>query len=120
MEILHNWCLQKDLLVVENKAAIVAKVTQPFAPEFFRTHQKIQFTVDVKGLDAFNAGQQLKVVVLQNYRWDNAIKNIAPTFIRGTTLEYNSESIGIFPGGKEWRWLDLNGFSFAKRQGAYG
>ena len=100
----------KRLMVVDNKASIIAKVTQPFAPEFFRTHQKVQFTVDVKGLDAFNAGQQLKVVILQNYRWDNSLKNILPTFIRGTTLEYNSESIGIFPGGKEWRWLDLTDF----------
>jgi hypothetical protein len=100
----------KRLLVVENKAVIVAKVTQPFAPEFFRTHQKVQFQVDVKGLQSFDASRQLKVVVLQNFRWDNAMKNLQPAFIRGTTLEYNSESSGIFPGGKEWRWLDLRDF----------
>jgi len=100
----------KRLMVVENKASIIAKVTSPFAPDYFRTHQKIQFTVDIKGLDAYNAGQQLKVVILQNYRWDNSLKNVPPTFIRGTTLEYNSESIGIFPGGKEWRWLELTDF----------
>jgi hypothetical protein len=100
----------KRLMVLDSKAAIIAKVTQPFAPEFFHTHQKVQFTVDIKGLDAFNAGQQVKVVILQNYRWDNALKNFPPTFIRGTMLEYNSENIGIFPGGKEWRWLDLTDF----------
>jgi hypothetical protein len=100
----------KRLMIVDNKASIIARVTQPFAPDIFRTHQKIQFTVALKGIDAFNAGQQLKVVILQNYRWDNSLKNILPTFIRGTTLEYNSESIGIFPGGKEWRWLDLTDF----------
>ncbi|HEY9343644.1 MAG TPA: DUF5103 domain-containing protein [Hanamia sp.] len=100
----------KRLLVVENKAVIMAKVTQPFAPEFFRTHQKVQFQVDIKGLQSFDASRQLKVVVLQNFRWDNAMKNLQPAFIRGTTLEYNSESSGIFPGGKEWRWLDLRDF----------
>ena len=100
----------KRLMVVDNKASILARVIQPYAPEFFQIHQRVQFTVAVKGLDAFNAGQQVKVVILQNYRWDNAIKNIIPTFIRGTTLEYNSESIGVFPGGKEWRWLDLRDF----------
>ena len=100
----------KRLLVVDNKASIIARVTAPFAPDLFRTHQKLQFTVTVKNLDAFNAGQQLKVVILQNYRWDNCLKNVPPTFIRGAALEYNSESIGIFPGGKEWRWLDLTDF----------
>lgn len=100
----------RKLMLADNKALIAARVVQPFAPEFFRTHQKLQFTVDVKGLNSFNAAQQLKVVVLQNYRWDNAIKNLQPAFIRGTVLEFNSESSGIFPGGKEWRWLDLRDF----------
>jgi len=100
----------KRLMVVDNKASILAKVIQPYNPDLFQTHQRVQFTVAIKGLDAFNAGQQLKVVILQNYRWDNALKNFPPTFIRGTTLEYNSESIGVFPGGKEWRWLDLRDF----------
>ncbi|MEP6951969.1 MAG: DUF5103 domain-containing protein [Ginsengibacter sp.] len=100
----------KRLMVVENKASVLARIVQPYAPELFQTHQRVQFTVGIKGLDAFNAGQQLKVVILQNYRWDNALKNMPPTFIRGTTLEYNSESIGVFSGGKEWRWLDLTDF----------
>ncbi len=100
----------KRLMVVDNKAAIAARVTQPFAPEFFHTHQKLQFTVDVKGLNSFDAAQQIKVVVLQNYRWDIAMRNLTPAFIRGTTLEYNSENSGIFPAGKEWRWLDIRDF----------
>ncbi|MEO6820214.1 MAG: DUF5103 domain-containing protein [Ginsengibacter sp.] len=100
----------KRLMVVDNKASILAKVTQPFAPEFFRTHQKVQFTVDLKALNDLNASQQLKVVVLQNYRWDIAAKNMKPAFVRGSNLEYNSENSGIFPGGKEWRWLDLRDF----------
>ena len=100
----------KRLMVVDNKATILARVIQPYAPDLFQTHQRVQFTVDVKGLDAFNAGQQVKVVILQNYLWNNALKNFPPTFIRGTTLEYNSESIGVFPGGNEWRWLDIRDF----------
>ncbi|MEO6220929.1 MAG: DUF5103 domain-containing protein [Ginsengibacter sp.] len=100
----------KRLMVIDNKATIIAKVTQPFAPEYFRTHQRIQFTVDIKGLESFNAAQQVKVVILQNYRWDNAIKNISPAFIRGTTLDFSSPDKVVFPGGKEWKWLDLRDF----------
>ena len=100
----------KRLLIVDNKVTILAKVTQPFAPEYFTTHQKIQFQVDIKGLNDFNAAQQLKVVVMQNSRWDNAFYNLKPAFIRGSLLEFNSENTGIFPGGKEWRWLDVRDF----------
>ena len=100
----------KRLMVVDNRASISAKITQPFAPEFFRTHQKVQFIVDIKALGDLNAAQQLKVVVLQNYRWDMSVKNLKPAFVRGSSLEYNSETSGIFPGGKEWRWLDIRDF----------
>lgn len=99
----------KRLLVLNSKSTIGARVTQPFLPENFRTHQKIQFNVNISGLNTFSATQQIKVVVLQNNRWDNALTNIPPTFIRGTTLEYNTENT-VFPGGKEWRWLDLRDF----------
>jgi Domain of unknown function (DUF5103) len=100
----------KRLMVLDNKASILAKVTQPYAPDLFQTHQRVQFTVSVKGLDVFNAGQQVKVVILKNFIWDDALTNFPPTFIRGNALEYNSESIGVFPGGKEWRWLDITDF----------
>jgi len=99
----------KRFLVLNNKSSIGARITQPFLPEHFRTHQKVQFNVNINGLNTFNPTQQIKVVILQNNRWDNAITNVPPTFIRGTTLEYNTENT-VFPGGKEWRWLDIRDF----------
>jgi hypothetical protein len=100
----------KRLLVVDNKSIISAKITQSFSPQYFRTHQRLEFNVNINGLNAFSAAQQIKVVVLQNNRWDNAVTNIAPTFVRGNSLEYSSENNLIFPAGKEWRWLDLRDF----------
>ena len=100
----------RRFFVLDGKASVLARIVQPYAPDLFQTHQRLQFTVSAKGIDAFNAGQQLKVVVLQNNRWDIAQTNIPPTFIRGTSLEYNSENVGVFPGGNEWRWLDITDF----------
>lgn len=100
----------KRMYVLEQKATISAEVVQPFTPQLFTTHQKIRFSASIKDINSFSAAQQVKAVILQNNRWDNALKDIAPTFVRGTTLEYNSENLGIFEGGKEWRWLDLRSF----------
>ncbi len=100
----------KRLFVLDGKASVLAKIVQPYAPDLFQSHQRLQFTVATKGIDAFNANQQIKVVLLQNNRWDMAQTNIPPTFIRGTSLEYNSETVGVFPGGNEWRWLDVTDF----------
>lgn len=97
----------KRMLVVDHNATVTGSVVQPFTPSYFNTHQKLRFSVLLKGINSFSAAQQVKVVILQNNRWDNSLRDIPPTFVRGNSLEYNSENIGIFPGGKEWRWLDL-------------
>ena len=100
----------KQLLVLDLKSAVAAAVVQPFTPQYFSTHQRIRFTATVSGLNTFSAAQQVKAVVLQNNRWDIAQRDIAPTFVRGNSLEYNSENVAVFAAGKEWRWLDLRSF----------
>ena len=98
----------RGLLVLEPKGSVSAQVIQPFSPSYYNTHQRIKFTVNVQGLNSFDANRQVKVVVMQNYRWDNAQGyGVMPTFVRGNVLEYNTENSFVFPGGKEWRWLDL-------------
>lgn len=100
----------KRMLVYEEKAIIGAQVQQPFNTQIFRTHQKIQFKVNTKNLNVVNAMQQVYVAILQNDRWDNAIRNLRPTFMTTNELQYNTEEDAIFPAGKEWRWLDLRSF----------
>lgn len=102
----------RRILVLNDMIAVGAKITQPFNTQLFRTHQKLQFTVDKTKLNISNPQQQLKVVVLQNFRWDNAVMNIQPTFMRGNSYEYNNETTLVFPGGRPYRWVDLRSFRF--------
>jgi hypothetical protein len=99
----------RRFLVVQQKADIAAQIQQPFNGQFFRSHQKVQFTVNTSKLNLVNAMQQVKVYILQNDRWDNMISDMRPTFIKLGSLEYNTEN-SIFPGGREWRWLDIRSF----------
>jgi Domain of unknown function (DUF5103) len=100
----------RRVLVVDEKATVAAQVQQPFNGQYFRTHQKLQFGVGFNKLNILNPLQQIKVVLLQNNRWDNALSNIRPTLIRPNSLEYNAEADALFGGGREWRWLDLRSF----------
>ncbi len=102
----------KRVLIVNNIVSVGAKILQPFNSDLFRTHQKVQFSVDVSKLNILNPQQQLKVVILQNYRWDNAVSGIQPEFMRQNIYEYNGERDCVFPAGKEFRWLDLRSFRF--------
>lgn len=98
----------KRMLVLEEKSAISAQIQQPFNGQLFQTHQKVQFKVNLnEQLNVVNHLQQIKVVILQNYRWDNAAGNVQPTFFSRNSMEFNTEADAVFPGGKEWRWLDL-------------
>ena len=100
----------RRLLVLEDRAPVAAQIQQPFNGQYFRTHQKIQFTVNTAALNLVNAAQQINVCILQNNRWDNYLHNIRPTFMRPGMLEFNTEEDALFPGGREWRWLDLRSF----------
>lgn len=102
----------RRILVYEKLAEVGVQVLQPFNSELFKTHQKIQFQVNKGQLNVVNPVQQIKAVVLQNFRWDNAKLNVAPTFIRNNMMEFSTENDLIFPAGKEFRWVDLRSFHY--------
>ncbi len=101
----------KRLLVLDTKVLIGARVQHPFDNEVLRTHQKVQFSVNTQQLNILSP-QQVKVVIMQNNRWDDAVTGIQPSFVRGNVMEYNGERDCVFPAGKEYRWADLRSFRF--------
>jgi Domain of unknown function (DUF5103) len=102
----------RRLLVFDNKVPVALRITQPFNSQLMRTHQKVQFSIDKGKLNVLNPQQQIKVVVLQNYRWNNAVTGMQPQFMRGNIYEYNGERDFLFEAGKEYRWADLQSFRY--------
>jgi len=92
--------------VVNSLVGVFGSVQEPFDGAISRTHQKIQLSLDVKQLSFFQP-DQIKVVVIQNRRLNDAKVITEPSFIRGNNMEYNSDRDLVFPGGNEARWLDL-------------
>jgi hypothetical protein len=95
--------------VVDDQVSILSSIQEPFDGNISKTHQKVQLSVETKKLSFFQP-DQIKVQVIQNYRFNDALSVNAPNFVRGSLLEYNSERDLIFPSGKESRWLDLQSF----------
>jgi Domain of unknown function (DUF5103) len=74
------------------------------------TNQQIQFEVNYNGLDIPNPLETVNVVIRQNQRWDNAVTDIKPSFVRENvkTLEYrffNDDK--SFRAGNEFRFVDF-------------
>lgn len=97
----------KRFLVVNNKLNVAAQITQPYGGQFFRTHQRIQVSLNTSTakLNTFTP-QDIKVVVVQNYVWPTSVFLDRPTIYRGNYFEYSGDELS-FPAGKEWRWINL-------------
>lgn len=79
------------------------------------THQQIDFSLNYGRLKDAIPSRDLSVVILQNHRWDQALKDLTPTLTRPdqSMLEYrhfNGEN--TFPAGNEFRFFDLRSIDF--------
>jgi hypothetical protein len=102
----------RRFLVLGTGVQIGAQVLQPFNPQTTNTNQKLQFVVNTGNFSILDPSQQLKVVVLQNHRWDIAVSKFKPSIYTGSRFEYNNDDDYSFPAGKPWRWLDIQSFRF--------
>ena len=102
----------RRFMVVEQKVSIQAKVNRPVNAEYYYYRQEVDFSVNKAGYPVNNPYQDLKVVVQQNGRWDNAIRGLIPLYIKGDILDYNYEDGNVFYGGNEFRRFDIKSLTF--------
>ena len=101
----NNVVLVRRFMIAEPRVRIVSTVTA--AAGQLRTHQALDFAIDHKGWTIRNPQTEIKAVVLQNGRWDNAVGDLKPIFEKENQLIYNAQNQIVFAAGKEWRRLDL-------------
>ncbi len=97
--------LTRRFFVVESKTEIKASIKRATQIDLMKSHQEVDFTLR----NAFSCNdpyQDIKVVLSQNYRWDNIITGLKPLFVKDNEFEYNYEEGNVFPGGSEFRWFD--------------
>ena len=99
--------LTRRFMVVEPKMGIKPKFVSPFDVTKSRTHHEIDFEVTHKKIKIQNPLSSVSVTVLQNGRWDNAIKNLAPRIHKTERLIYDFSDAIIFESGNEFRQLDM-------------
>ena len=102
--------LTRRFIVADSKVQITSNVNQADDVRDSRTNQQVNFTVDHRGMDISNGFSEIKVLVLQNFRWDNAISNLQPQFVRPDQLRSFTELIKIllFRTSKKFRYFYEN------------
>lgn len=99
--------LSRRFIVSESKVGIDPRLVKPSVVSKSRTHQEIDFDVDLRQMNVRNPRMEISASILQNGRWDNAVLNIAPMFVKGEILSFDHRDKIVFQGGKEFRDLDL-------------
>jgi len=68
--------------------------------------QDVDLQVNLKGLETLNPYSEIELVIRQNFRWDNAIWNLKPSFVKDNVLIYDYQGKLTFDGTNEFRMFD--------------
>lgn len=98
----ETW-VQCRFLVSEQSAAVAAAMTSRTDVDVNRAHQQLSLEVDASHADVDDIFNEVKVVVTQNGRSDNAVTLTKPLRVSGKTLVYEHLQPLIFKAGNEYR-----------------
>ena len=90
-------------MIVEPSMAVQLNVTTNTDIDINGKHQQVEMAIDYGNNIVSNPQTQIKTVVMQNGRWDNAVVNARPQYIKANGLQWIHCKDLIFDGGNEYR-----------------
>ena len=101
--------VSRRLLVYENQVQVALQPGIVVGGQERYTLQQLDFGISYASVDLVNPAVEVKVVLRQNFRWDNAKYNLRPTFVRDAERRLDYQYFGFenaFPGLSEYRYFD--------------
>jgi hypothetical protein len=103
----------RRFMVVDPKVTVNASIGRAGTSEDYETKQEVDFTINTEGYHIDAPYQDIKVVILQNWRWDIALTNLKPYMVRNDLLDYSYDNgTNLFDGVNEFRRFDLKSIKF--------
>ena len=104
--------ITRRFMVAEKRVEVDVKAHASTIGDSRRYKQEVDFTVFTSGYAISNPFAELKTVITQNGRWDNAIRGLQPRFMKDKELVYDYEEENLFNGGNEFRPIDFRNFKY--------
>ncbi len=104
--------LTRRWLYYEDNVQINALVKRSTVVQERFARQEVDFNLDFPLLNVQNPFEEIKVVIMQNFRWDKAISGLKPLFIIDKKLDYNYNEENNFDGTNEFRTFDTRSYKF--------
>jgi len=108
--------VSRRLLVYENQVQVALQPGIVVGGQERYTLQQLDFGINYASVDLVNPAVEVKVVLRQNFRWDNAKYNLRPTFVRDAERRLDYQYFGFenaFPGLSEYRYFDIRSLQAA-------
>jgi hypothetical protein len=103
----ENVVLTRRFMVYEPKVNIEGKVENTLDLDLRYTHQQVNFKLLTGNYFLVDPYSNLHVMVMQNGRGDNMIKDIQPRMITGSVYDFGRLEQLVFPAGNEYRYFDM-------------
>ncbi|MCX6296554.1 MAG: DUF5103 domain-containing protein, partial [Bacteroidetes bacterium] len=108
----ENIIITRRFMVFQNKISIESNVTAASIIEDRLYKHEIDFKINYAGYQINNPYADLKIVITQNGRWDNAKTNLKPVYVKDQELVYDYDESNVFPGGNEFRIFDIRSIRY--------
>lgn len=93
-------------MIVEQLAFVEETVRPSSVVSERNSKQEIDLQVNLGNIKSMNPYREIELVVMQNFRWDNARRGVKPSFIKDNRLTYDYQRELTFEGGNEFRFFD--------------
>ncbi len=99
--------LEARFCIYEREAGIIAQLSSNTDIDFNDRHQQMTLSIGYGSLAVIDPEQELKVVVMQNRRWDSRVEGLVPNVRKPNGIEFTHNRNLIFPAGNEYHRFEI-------------
>lgn len=99
--------ITRRFMVYEEEVDIVFDIHPATLNEYRFLKQEVDFKISSNYYKILDPLNDLKVVLMQNDRFDSQVEDLKPVFIRDKELDYSYDEENTFNGGKEFRYFNV-------------
>ena len=99
--------LEARFCIYEHEAGIIAQLSSNTDIDFNDRHQQMTLSIGYGSLAVIDPEQELKVVVMQNRRWDSRVEGLVPNIRKPNGIEFTHNRNLIFPAGNEYHRFEI-------------
>lgn len=99
--------ITRRFMVYEEEVDVIFDIHPATLNEYRFLKQEVDFKIISNYYKILDPLNDLKVVLMQNDRFDTQVEGLKPVFIRDKELDYSYDEENTFNGGKEFRYFNV-------------